>query len=125
MRSLNIKKVRAFLAAKEKKENAALARRFLKAKMDQSRIIKMIIKKYQPTRIFVWGSLLDKRNFNSNSDIDIAVAGITDAEKFFAMLGDAMELSNFSLDIVQIEKIEPEFADIIRMKGKIVYDGAK
>jgi hypothetical protein len=38
------------------------------------------------------------------------------------MLGDAMKLTRLSLDIVQIEKIEIEFADAIRQSGKIVYE---
>jgi hypothetical protein len=33
-----------------------------------------------------------------------------------------MKLTRFSLDIVQIEKIEPEFADSIRQSGKVVYE---
>jgi len=37
--------------------------------------------------------------YDENSDIDIAVEGIIDAEKYFAMLGDAMSLTRFRLDI--------------------------
>ncbi len=73
MPPVNIKEVRAFLEAKEKKEAASHAKRFLKAKRDQARIVKMIIKKYRPSRLYVWGSLLNKKNFKDYSDIDIAV----------------------------------------------------
>jgi hypothetical protein len=45
-------------------------------------------------------------------------SGINEAERYFALLGDAMGLTRFSLDIVQLEKIEPEFAELILLKGK-------
>ncbi len=48
--------------------------------------------------------------------------GILDATKYFALLGDAMELTKFRLDIVQLERIEPEFAELILQKGKIIYE---
>ncbi len=54
--------------------------------------------------------------------IDIAIEGVTDAERFFALLGEAQSLSCFPLDIVQMEKIAPEYADDIRRHGKIAYE---
>lgn len=92
------------------------------AARDNRAIVNLIVSNYQPLRIFQWGSLLHPERFNENSDIDLAVEGITDAETFFNLLGDAMKLTSFKLDIVQIEKIEPEFADAIRTSGKIIYE---
>jgi predicted nucleotidyltransferase len=125
MPSVDLRKARAFLEAKEKKENAANAKLFAKAKKDQTAILKMIAQKYRPLRIYVWGSLLHKKNFRQYSDIDIALEGITDAKSFFALVGEAMALTDFPVDIVQMEKIEPEFAELIRLKGKIVYERKK
>jgi len=68
---------------------------------------------------------LDFQAFDENSDIDIAIEGIIDAEKYFALLGDAMSLTRFPLDIVQLERIEPEFAEIILSKGKLIYEHGK
>ena len=82
----------------------------------------MIISRYSPKKIVQWGSLLDSEQFDENSDIDIALEGISDPAKYFALLGDAMVLTRFPLDIVQLEKIEPEFAEIILSKGKIIYE---
>lgn len=89
---------------------------------DFEAIVKMIVSKYAPVRIWQWGSLLDESGFTDHSDIDIGLEGITNAEDFFALYGDAMELTSFPLDIVQLEKIEPEFNEIIRAKGRIVYE---
>ena len=82
----------------------------------------MIVDRYSPNRIYQWGSLLDRRLFRDYSDIDIAVEGIDDAETFFQMFGDAEKLTDFPLDLLDINRIEPEFAEIIKRKGKIVYE---
>jgi hypothetical protein len=50
------------------------------------------------------------------------VEGILDPAEFFALYGDADRLTRFSLDLVALERIEPEFADLIRQKGIVVYD---
>jgi len=42
------------------------------------------------------------------SDIDIAVAGLATVEDFFALLADAMAMTTFPLDIVELERVEPE-----------------
>jgi predicted nucleotidyltransferase len=95
-----------------------------KASQDCASIIQIIINDFHPRRIYQWGSLLHPERFNEHSDIDIAVEGITDTETYFRLLGDAMNLTRFSLDIVQMEKIEPEFAESIRLTGKVVYERA-
>ena len=66
--------------------------------------------------------MLHPERFTVCSDIDIAIEGITDAETYFRLLADAMKHTRIALDIVQIEKIEPEFATLIRQSGKIVYE---
>lgn len=38
------------------------------------------------------------------------------------MLGDAERMTDFALDIVDLENIEPEFAEIIKQKGRIIYE---
>ena len=92
------------------------------AQQDFERIKARIIEKYRPVRIWQWGSLLDPHRFDETSDIDLAVEGVTDATTWFALLGDAMMLTRFSLDVVQLERMEPEFAATIREKGRIVYE---
>jgi len=95
---------------------------FRAATEDSRAIVEHIGSAYRPSRIFQWGSLLHAERFDENSDIDLAVEGIVDAENFFNLLGDAMKLTHFPLDIVQIEKIEPEFAQSIRQNGRVVYE---
>lgn len=122
MKNFEYKKARQFLQQKEIKRQKILNERFLRANSDFEKIKDLIIQKYNPKRIWQWGSLLNRDKFSEISDIDIAVEGITSAKIFFKMYGDVMNLSEFSIDLIQIEKIESEFADTIKSGGKIVYE---
>ena len=117
-----IKKTNHFLIEKEKKRQKILDERFKQAWQDFNTIVKQLINHYQPKRIIQWGSLLDRNQFTEMSDIDIAIEGILSAEIMFQIYGDIMKLSDFDVDIVQLEKIEPEFAEIIKEKGKVIYE---
>jgi predicted nucleotidyltransferase len=68
---------------------------------DFARIIDMAIREYQPRKILQWGSLLEADDFDENSDIDIAVEGLTDARKFLDLLGKAISMTDFPVDLVE------------------------
>ena len=118
----DIQKIKENLHQREESRRQARRKRFDAASDDFRAIVRMIITRYSPRKIVQWGSLLHPEQFDENSDIDIAVEGITDAERYFALLGDAMNLTRFRPDIVQLEKIEPEFAELILLKGKTIYE---
>jgi len=65
---------------------------------------------------------LDRRSFSEISDIDIALGGLPDAETYFAILGEAMRMTSFPLDLVELEKIGAENASHIREYGRPVYE---
>jgi predicted nucleotidyltransferase len=111
-----------FQREKEEKRNNELDKRFECAWSDFNNIIKMLIEKYNPKKIYQWGSLLDRRIFSEISDIDIALEDIKSAEEFFSIYKDAEEITNFPLDLIEIDKIEPLYAEDIRKKGKLVYE---
>ncbi len=105
--------------AAEKESNAGLWRQ---ASQDAEAIIRMIIETFKPKAIYQWGSVLDGRQFTEISDIDIAVEGLGSAERYFAMLGEAERLTRFPLDLVEMEHVEPEYAELIRKHGRCVYE---
>ncbi len=111
-----------FLRKREEERQARLDRRFEQAWRDARAVIAMLIDRYRPLHIYQWGSLLDRSRFWERSDIDIAVEGIVTPEGFFALYGDAERLASLRLDLVAIENIEPEFAELIRTKGQLVYE---
>jgi predicted nucleotidyltransferase len=114
--------MKQFLQRKLQQERADNLQRWEIAKQDFEAIVAMVIQKYNPCRIYQWGSVLNRDDFCEISDIDLAVEGIDGAEQFFAMYGEAMEMTSFSVDLVEIDKIEPEFAEIIKLKGKLIYE---
>ena len=120
--NISIEKAKAFLEEKERKQQEKLDVLYARAIRDFDVIKEMIIEHYQPRRIYQWGSLLDRSMFRDYSDIDIAVEGVDEPARFFKMYGEAEKLTDFSLDLLDINCIEPEFADIIKQKGVQVYD---
>jgi predicted nucleotidyltransferase len=122
MKDCNYTAARQFLEKKERDRVQLLDERYNQARRDYQKIIDFIIERYNPKRIYQWGSLLNRENFTEMSDIDIALEGITSAEQIFDIYGAIMNMTDFSIDLIQIEKIEPEFAELIKAKGKIVYE---
>jgi predicted nucleotidyltransferase len=118
----NLTAIRQFVKKKYKKKSDRIEILYQQANRDFKQIIDLIIIKFNPKRIYQWGSLLNRKHFNESSDIDIAVEGIDSAKKFFDMLGEAQDMTDFSIDLVDIDKIHPLHAESIRRKGKVVYE---
>ncbi len=122
MSEANLEKYREFIINKQNRISRENHQRFKKAWKDFDKIVEMLIKKYNPQRIYQWGSLLNEDHFSNISDIDIAVEGVLNVKEYFKMFGDADEMTDFHLDLAQIEKVEPLFAKKIREKGRLVYE---
>ncbi len=102
-----------------------LAERYQAATYDASMIMHYIAEHYRPSRIYQWGSLVSGSHFSELSDIDIGIEGIHDPATFFRIIADAEKMTAFPLDIVQMETIDPLFAEGIRKKGHCVYEHNK
>ncbi len=111
----------AYLAEKERRRSIALDERFREASEDFARILAVIVSEFRPERVWQWGSLLDRARFSEISDIDIAVEGLGSAERYFALLQRVDPMTSFPLDVVELERIEPEYAALIRQRGRIVH----
>jgi len=122
MKAFNYKKARQFLEKKEQDRKQFLDKKYYQACQDFEKIVDLIILKYNPKKIYQWGSLLNREHFSEISDIDIALEGVTSAEQLFEIYGAIMNMSDFSIDLIQIEKIEPEFAELIIKNGRVVYE---
>jgi predicted nucleotidyltransferase len=113
--------MRAFLRRKVADEKARDQELWWQASQDAETMIRMVIDKFAPQAVSQWGSVLDGRQFSEISDIDIAVEGSGSAERYFAMLGEAGQWTHFPLDLVELEHVEPEYAELIRRNGCCVY----
>lgn len=117
-----IEDARKFLKEKRKRiaeKNSAL---WEIARNDAQQIIEMIIREFNPKAIYQWGSVLEPKNFKEYSDIDIAIEGIIAIEDRIAIEKKVRTMTEFPVDIVFLEKTLPIFAEIIRMKGRKVYE---
>ncbi len=117
----DIATVRTFLARKTAARKARNEARWREAVADSAAIIEMIKAEYNPHAIYQWGSVLDREQFSSISDIDIAVEGLQSAEQFFDLVGKAERLSRLPLDIVEIEHVEPAYVRLIKEYGRCVW----
>jgi len=99
-----------------------LEQRIEQARKDFDAIVNMLIRKYDPVRIWQWGSLIDGKGFSEISDLDIGVEGEYSPEQYFNMLGDAMELSDFPVHLIDMKDIHPAYGEQVRRKGRVVYE---
>lgn len=104
------------------KEKHLRQERYRRAEADANKIVRMIAREYCPTRVFLWGSLLHPEQFDENSDIDIAVEGVVEPERFFSMRGEASAMTEIDLDLVAFEDIDDLARESIRTYGKVVYE---
>jgi len=114
--------MRAFIQRKRREEATQRKENLARAREDFASIVEMIIKEFDPEKIYQWGSLVEGTSFQDISDIDVAVAGIVDAERFFRLYGMAQKLTRFPLHIVQLETIHPTYSEDIIKKGVLIYE---
>ena len=122
MSRFDIEKAREFLRNRERVRSEELKKKWQAARADFDSIVQMIVRRYDPERVYQWGSLLNAAHFSEISDIDIAVEGVASAQDFLRLYEEAAEMTDYPLDVVELEKIEPEFRDIILEHGRLVYE---
>lgn len=122
MKSFNIEEARESLRKRRDIVEREREQLFNKAYADYKSIINMIIQRFNPVRIYQWGSLLDKKMFTDYSDIDIALEGMKSIEDLIELERMAERITEFPLDILELEKVPSVYADTIRSKGVLVYE---
>lgn len=69
--------------------------------------------KYGVTKVVLFGSLLNYKNMNHNSDIDLAVWNLSETD-YFKAVGFLLEIvDDFSIDLVEIQNAKPYIIDAI------------
>ena len=119
---VDLDRVRAFLADKERRRRLAVDERYARATRDARAIVSEIAAQVNPRRIYQWGSLLNRDRFSEISDLDIAVEGLSGPAEFFRILGIAMNGTTLPVDIVELEKVPADVAERIRKQGALVHE---
>ncbi|MEL6901277.1 MAG: nucleotidyltransferase domain-containing protein [Cyanobacteria bacterium J06606_4] len=70
-------------------------------------------------RVWLFGSMLTPERIQAESDIDIAVEGLAD-ERYLEALGQLLDLSDFSVDLVQVEYARERLRSAIARKGVLL-----
>ncbi len=95
-----------------------------KAKDITQRVVDLLKQELNPERIILFGSRA-KGNAKPYSDIDIAVEGgkILDYRERRKLKEKIEEISGiYSLDLVFLDSVEDDFAEIIRKTGRVLYE---
>ena len=111
-----------FLARRREQYTKNNLKRWEEAWQDAQKIIAMIQAEGHPRAIYQWGSVVHKERFREYSDIDIAVEGLKRVDDIFKIARKADDLTTFPVHLVELEKIEPQYAELIRHKGVKVYE---
>lgn len=119
---VTLDQMRTFVAEKHRRRDQHLADLHARAAQQARQILELLIAGGNPTRIVQWGSVLHPHLFREYSDIDFAVQGLPDAQSLAELQDRAQRIADFPVDIVNLDRIEPEFRAVILAKGRIVYE---
>ncbi|MBM4141784.1 MAG: nucleotidyltransferase domain-containing protein [Nitrospira sp.] len=95
--------------------------RFLKARTVLKKIVNILVREYNVSRVVLVGSLAEGERFGFHSDIDLCVKGLPD-ELYFKAVGELLlKAGEFNIDIIPFENATPEMMERIE-KGKVLYE---
>mgnify|MGYP006290751019 CR=1 FL=1 len=80
--------------------------------------------KYNLDKIYLFGSLINKDKFRLNSDIDLAVKGLS-SQDYLAAWGDLEDHLGYSFDLVQMEKANNLLVETIKEEGEVIYESRR
>ena len=122
MKAFDVSRAARTLEERDRLHEERLDTLFEEAWADFAVITTMIVEGYSPERLYQWGSLLHREWFREYSDIDIGIEGVLHTEAVFELCGKAWDLTRFPVDVLELSKIDHARADLLRVKGRLVYD---
>jgi predicted nucleotidyltransferase len=120
VRDLSLEEKRKYIEARKKfeeEEKKLLDIRYEKALNLAKEISEILYKKYKAKKVILVGSLKDKELFTKWSDIDLAVAGISNKD-YFKALSEVLSLSvDFKIDIIDLDSCKEEIRNRLEGEG--------
>lgn len=97
-------------------QNQQLAKQ---ARQDLEKVIAILIDDFKVKKIILFGSLA-KGNFSQESDIDLAVEGVSPSD-YFHVLAQVNSMSDRWIDLKPLESLEPHFLQRVLQTGECLY----
>ncbi len=85
------------------------------------KIADTIAKTFNPIAIYIFGSVLNPKLFESYSDLDIAIEGLG-VEDFYKAHAIAEDISSYNIDFVNFDRVPYLLKERIISKGIKVYE---
>ena len=97
-------------------ENQQLARQ---ARDKLAMVVEVLVNEFQANKIILFGSLV-RGNFQRDSDIDLAVAGIPTSD-YFRAIARVNSLSDRWIDLKPLEVLDSHFLQRVLKTGECIY----
>ncbi len=104
-------------AAKENRISESVRRDALRTAWQMKDIL---VREFQVTRVILFGSVLEKGGFSSDSDIDLAVEGLP-KKSYITALARLISESRYEIDLKPLEEVGELLKQRI-MTGKVLYE---
>jgi len=103
--------------ARQDAESKALARQ---AWEDVKHIANLLMSEFGAAEIIMFGSLVNGKNFDVESDIDVAAKGIP-PQLFFSAMTAANRISHQWVDLKPLESLDTHFLEKVLKTGKSIH----
>ena len=107
--------LKAALKVREEKRKDLIDSALKEAK----RISDILVKKFGATKVWLYGSLLEKKYFHEHSDIDLSIKSLED--NYLKALGYCIRMSDFDVDIRRYNDLPERIQSNINKKGLKLY----
>ncbi|MBI5788445.1 MAG: nucleotidyltransferase domain-containing protein [Candidatus Schekmanbacteria bacterium] len=108
---------------KRREEEAARGKLRLEALKTADDLKNILVKEFSVKKVILFGSALDEARFRLDSDLDLAVEGLT-SELYFKALGRLIMASPFKVDLKPVEDAGELLKSRIA-RGRVLYEQGK
>lgn len=115
-----MKEYQTYIRAWQKRfeqEDLLAAERKKEARVVADRIASGLIRNYKVKDVYLFGSvIIPDKSFSVDSDIDMGVSGLP-AEEFYKVWREIESLSEFRIDLIDLDHCSPEFRMKVLAEG--------
>ncbi len=93
-----------------------------KARAEAKRLAQALVKEHKARRVWLFGSVACRRPLRADSDIDLAVEGMS-PDVYYSLVGDLHSASGRLVDLIRLESARWPIKRIILLEGVILAGG--